>query len=246
MSFASAGGNFTATRCQQCGESLRDGDKFCGACGAVVLIDPIIGPAPVQGVAQPAVEPTPLVPTPDLARAPRAEGTQQMVEGFKQLAAGAKEVWATTAAPAVAKAASSARTTMTSKAGPSAVPANNRVGLSSKILPLTAIAASCFLLIPVDLGPYSVRWFDDAFDGEGWWLLTSFLVVLASAVAALVVQIKWIRVTAAVIGVVAGIFAVFDGFSNGAIFLGLAGLAMLLAAIVTLVPQGLLSRNSGA
>src|SRR5699024_1649861 len=103
---------------------------------------------------------------------------------------------------------------------------------------------SLFLPLASAFG-FSVNYFSDEANGEGFILLFLLLIVIGAAVAAIVLQVMWARVTAGVVGVIAGLLCAVDGFGtmlsvpDGA-SVGIGAVLLSLMSIVILVAAGLI------
>lgn len=190
---------------------------------------------------------------------------QQMSQGAKQLAEGAKGFFTERVAPT---AVGSARTLQNSIGGqvqqarkdsnwqswiPIALPAFALISIIALMLPAMTASASGFGFSVSD----SQSFFGEDMGGMGWWLLIFLLAVLISALVAIAKTTKRARITAGIIGVVVGLITAYVGFAiiaaagsfsgssmwisasasagPGAVILAICSIGLLLAAILTLV-----------
>src|SRR5699024_3294777 len=201
-----------------------------------------------QGPAQHPSQPAP----PQDNEAPRQsfrqeESVQQMSQAAKQFASGAKQLYSDRVAPAARSAASSMRESVErQRQNPSSLDP----GLLAKsiyVLPVAALLAILSLFLPLASAfGMSVNYFSDEAEGEGVILLFLLLILIGAAVAAIVLQVKWARITAGVFGVIAGLICAIDGFGTmssvpdgasvgiGAVLLSLMSIIILVAAGLTL------------
>lgn len=196
----------------------------------------------------------------EIAQEPRRldPTVQQMSEGARQMASGAKEFLTTRVAPAAQQALRSAQTSVSSSGGPGTASGNppglvpwiNRAALG---VPAAAFLAIISLFLPVASGyGLSAGWFSDFvpddLHGEGAALLVFFLLTIGTVIAMLLTKRKWARITAGIIGLIAGIFGAFDGFVNmgvvggssmsvgvGLVFLAIFSTVVLLGSILILL-----------
>ncbi|GAB3748027.1 variant leucine-rich repeat-containing protein [Nocardiopsis nanhaiensis] len=180
------------------------------------------------------------------------QAAQQMATGARQVADGAKTYFTNTVAPA----ARSATRTVSEKSGLSsgsvhwttwfqfALPAVALIGIIALFMPLASVSA---------MGrTETINYFsEDAPSGEGVAMLTLFLLVIGFAVVSLLTAKKWAVITTGVIAILAGLFSMLNGFGTsaaindlgfgsvgaGAILLGIVGTAMLVTAIITMLPK---------
>ncbi|MEU9267308.1 hypothetical protein AB0E04_17910 [Streptomyces sp. NPDC048251] len=61
---------------------------------------------------------------------------------------------------------------------------------------------------------FSVNYFSDEAGGEGGFLLFIMLVTIAASVVAVIRKANWSRITAGVVGIVAGLIGMIDGFGT--------------------------------
>ncbi|MDO4240929.1 MAG: hypothetical protein Q4C71_00120 [Microbacteriaceae bacterium] len=97
---------------------------------------------------------------------------------------------------------------------------------------------SLFIPIISFRGGYNVTFFSN---GEGVFLTVIYAATAAFAIVAYLKKFGWAFITAGVIGLVAAIVSLIDGFGNakfgsaGPIILGIAGILMLVASIATIL-----------
>lgn len=199
---------------------------------------------PQPGGPQPGAQPQPGGQPPQAA--------QQMATGARQMADGAKSYFSNTVAPA----AQNATQTVSEKSGLSsgsvhwttwfqfALPAVALIGIIALFMPLASMSA---------MGrTETINYFsEDAPSGEGVVMLTLFLLVIGFAVVSLLTAKKWAVITTGVIAILAGLLSMLNGFGTsaaindlgfgsvgaGAILLGIVGIAMLVTAIITMLPK---------
>ncbi|MEH0432122.1 hypothetical protein QBB34_38485 [Streptomyces stelliscabiei] len=207
---------------------------------------------PTQGhaTASQAVPPRPQVPPVVTA----ANGAKQVVNGARDFFntkvapavenSGAKEFLSNRVAPA---AQSAARSMQQSTLRPGLAKLR---GLATFILPAAAFLAIISLFMPVASAMgFSVNYFSDEAGGEGGFLLFTMLVAIAASVVAVIRKTNWSRVTAGVVGIVAGLIGMIDGFGTmgsvsgtryasvgaGVMLLALLSVVMLAAAVLILL-----------
>ncbi|MFK0179563.1 hypothetical protein ACIQVR_26755 [Streptomyces xanthochromogenes] len=150
---------------------------------------------------------------------------QQMTTGAKQAVNGARDFFNTKVAPAVEN--SGAKEFLSNHVAPAARSAARSMqqstlrpglaklrGLATFILPAAAFLAIISLFMPVASAMgFSVNYFSDEAGGEGGFLLFTMRVTIAASVVAVTRKAKLSRVTAAgVVGIVAGLIGMIDGF----------------------------------
>ncbi|MFF8917455.1 hypothetical protein ACF08M_30145 [Streptomyces sp. NPDC015032] len=194
-------------------------------------------------------------------RRPCDPSMQQMADGAKQIANGARDFFNAKVSPAAES--SGARDFFNDRVAPAAQSAARSVqqsasrpgmakltGLAPAILAAAAFLAIISLFLPVASAMgFSANYFSDAADGEGGFLLFVMLVAIAASVAAIVNKAKWPRITAGAVGLVAGLLAMVDSFGTvisisntryvsvgaGVVFLALLSVVMLAAAVLVLM-----------
>ena len=81
-------------------------------------------------------------------------------------------------------------------------------------------------------------------------MLTGFILVIVAAVAAVLLRLTWLRITAAVLAILIGVVCAINGFGTmaalgnepmvsvgaGIVLLGLIGVALTAASVVALLP----------
>ena len=198
-------------------------------------------------------------------RAAADPSMQQMTQGARQLADGAKGFFTQRVAPTAVGAARNVQKSIGEQAGqarggagwrawiPAALPAFALLSILALFLPAATASASAYGFSVSD----SQSYFDEDAEGIGWWLLIFLLIVLVFAVIAMVNRAKWARITAGVAGIVTGLFAAFSGFGiiaaandfsgsgmgvsasasagPGAVILAITSVGILVAAVLTLV-----------
>ncbi|MFC8125423.1 hypothetical protein [Streptomyces sp. NPDC057302] len=100
---------------------------------------------------------------------------------------------------------------------------------------------SLFMPVASDMG-FSVNYFSDEAGGEGGFLLFIMLVTIAASVVAVIRKAHWSRITAAVVGIVAGSGAMgsasgtrYASVGAGVVLLALLSVVMLAAAVCILL-----------
>jgi hypothetical protein len=198
-------------------------------------------------------------------RKPTDPSMQQMSQGARQLAEGARGFFTQRVAPTAVGAARTVQSSVGDQVGqarkssswqawvPIALPAFAVIGLIALFFPAATASASGFGFSVSD----SQTFFDEDAGGLGWWLLILQLAVLGFGVTAIANRAKWARITAGTVGVVVGLTAAFSGFGiigaassyggssmgisasaspgPGAVILAIASLGMLAAAVLTLL-----------
>lgn len=182
---------------------------------------------------------------------------QQTSAGAKTLAAGAKGYFNDTFVPATKKAAQTTNQRIgahNAKAGVTpqpmwrfwaqiALPVVAFFGTIALFLPIASVSAFGF--------SQSFSYFhEEAPSGEGAIMLTGFILVILTGVAAIWLRTTWVRITAAVVAILAGLLSGINGFGTmaalgnepmvslgaGIVLLALIGIALIAAAVVTLLP----------
>lgn len=215
-------------------------------------------PGPPQG-GQPYPQPQAGQPQPGQSHtgSQASQGAQQLASGAKQLAGGAKEYFANTVAPAAVNAAQN----VSQRSGQALGGPVHWTIWFRFALPVAALLAIIALFMPIASVSYmgrsmSINYFsEEAPSGEGAIMLVLFLAVIGFAVVSLVTGRKWAIITAGVLGVLAGLIGMINGFGSasaisgqqygsagaGAILLGVMGIGMLATAIITFLPQNRLT-----
>ncbi|MGL3150443.1 hypothetical protein ACSS7Z_08760 [Microbacterium sp. A82] len=194
-------------------------------------------------------------------RKPRDPSAEQIAAGAKQMAAGAKDFFTTHVAPAAQEAARSVQSAVQEQRS---APQNGPKGWMSWApfaLPVAAFLAMIALFLPIASGfGLSFNYFSEYAGGEGAILLVLMLLVIAASVTAIILRVKWARITAAVLGMIAGIVGAVDGFGTmisvssisgasvgaGAVLLAIFSIVILVAAIVCVLPQNATSAAPAA
>ncbi|MGW0920707.1 DUF4064 domain-containing protein [Streptomyces sp. NPDC002755] len=151
---------------------------------------------------------------------------QQMADGAKQVVNGARDFFNTKVAPAVEN--SGAKEFLSNRVAPAVQSAARSMqqstsrsglaklrGLATFILSAAAFLAiiSPFMQVASAMG-FSVNDFSDEAGGEGGFLLFVMLVTIAVSVVAVIRKANWSRITAGVVGIVAGLIGMIDGFGT--------------------------------
>jgi hypothetical protein len=154
-------------------------------------------------------------------RKPTDPSMQQMSQGARQLAEGARGFFTQRVAPTAVGAARTVQSSVGDQVGqarkssswqawvPIALPAFAVIGLIALFFPAATASASGF--------GFSVLGLTDLLRRRrravlGWWLLILHLAVLGFGVTAIANRAKWARITAGTAGVVVGLIAAFSGF----------------------------------
>lgn len=198
-------------------------------------------------------------------RKPMDPSMQQMSQGAKQVAEGARDFFTQRVAPTAAGAARSVQSSVGEQVGqartssswqawvPIALPVFALLGIIALFFPAVTASVSS----PFFSGSESRTYFSEDAGGLGWWLLIFLLIVIGLAVTAMVNQKKWARTTAGVVGIITALFAAFSSFGlmaaadeysgsamgfsasasvgPGAVFLAIISICMLAAAVLSLV-----------
>lgn len=191
----------------------------------------------------------------EVPRRSQDPSVQPMSAGAKQLAAGAKAYFSSTVAPAAAGAARSIQSAVNERAGKPPAGANWNTWVPF-IVPVAAFIAIISLFLPigsVSVFGYSIsiNFFSEEAGGEGVMLLILMLAAIAFAVVSILIRKKWARITAGIVGILVGLFGMIDGFAtmanmssvhgasvgSGVVLLAIASTVLLVAAILTLLPQ---------
>lgn len=181
-----------------------------------------------------------------------SQGAQQIASGAKQLAGGAKDYFNKTVAPAAVSAAQN----VSERSGQAPGSPVHWTIWFRFALPVITLIAIISLFMPIVSASYrgysmSVNYFSEEAGGEGAILLVLFLTIIGFSVASLVTGKKWAIITTGVLGVLAGLIAMINGFGSasaassqtygsagaGAILLGITGIGMMATAIITFLPQ---------
>lgn len=182
---------------------------------------------------------------------------QQIGEGAKQFAAGAKDFITNKMAPAASEAARNVQHSV----GQSVSSAQGSGGWRAwlpLVLPGSAVVGAIALLFPAGgtkaLGlSITASFFGKGSGGTGWWMLILMLAVLGLSIAYLVNKQNWARLASRIGGIVVGAIGLFlaigimvsindSMYSSvvsvgfGTILLLIASLVMLASAILALIP----------
>ncbi|NDK32418.1 variant leucine-rich repeat-containing protein [Nesterenkonia haasae] len=123
-------------------------------------------------------------------------------------------------------------------------------------LPALAFFAILALFLPI--ATVSMFGYSESFNylhaeapsGEGALMMILFILVIAAGVSAVLLRVTWARITAAVLGILAGLLGSVNGFGTisalgrepmvslgvGIVLLALTSVAMIVAAVITLLP----------
>lgn len=220
--------------------------------------------APTIPAAPPAPPAPPAAPTAAPAAAPTAAPTtaphtpdpslQQMSDGAKQLAAGAKDFFNTKVAPAAASASRNIQNTVQEQTAqnptfakivgwtPYAVPAIALLGIIFLFLPAASLSGMGFSM--------SVNFFGSGYTdgaGDGVFVLILFLATIGFAIASIVTGKRWATITAGGVGILSGLVAALAAFGvmiqatgfgvsvgAGAVLLVIAAFALIAASALLL------------
>lgn len=182
----------------------------------------------------------------------RDPSVQQMTDGARQIATGVKNFYDARVAPAAKSAAG------TAAAGTAAAWSATDQGAASNalapwvrrgpfILAGTAFVGILALFLPIgSVVGMSVNFFSEGVRGEGIALLFLMLLIIAASAAVLVTRMKWARIAAGVLGLIGGLFGIFDGFGNMISLSGARGVSigfglvlLALVGVVLLAASGL-------
>ncbi|MFI8089158.1 hypothetical protein ACIF9R_12685 [Streptomyces sp. NPDC086080] len=145
-------------------------------------------------------------------RRPRDPSMQQVADGAKQVANGARGFFNTKVVSAVEN--SGAKEFLSNRVAPAAQ-STSRPGLAILFLPVAVFLAIISLFMPVASAMgFSVNYFSDEAGGESGFLLFIMLVAIAASVVAVIRKTNWFRITAGVAGIVAGLIGMIDGFGT--------------------------------
>lgn len=189
----------------------------------------------------------------------RDPSVQQMADGAKQIFSGAKNLYDAKVAPGAKeffseKVAPAAKNAATSARRMSGESSNARTGTlhvwtrrAPIILPAAAFLGIIALFLPIGSAfGMSINFFSNEVGGEGVLLLILMLLVIAGALAAIVTRTKWAKITAGVLGLIGGLFGIFDGFGNminlsgeRGISIGFGLVLLAIVGVVLLIASGL-------
>ncbi|MDT0453736.1 hypothetical protein [Streptomyces hesseae] len=195
-------------------------------------------------------------------RWPRDPSMQKMADGAKQIVNGSRGFFNTKVASAVEnsgakkflsnRVASAAQGAARSMRQSTSRPELAKLsGLATFTLPAAAFLAIISLFMPVASAVgFSVNYFSDETGGEGGFLLFIMLVAIAASAVAVIRKANWSRITAGVVGIVASLIGMIDGFGTmgfvsgtryasvgaGVVLLALLSVVILAAAVLILLP----------
>lgn len=172
---------------------------------------------------------------------------QQIKDGAKQFASGMKDFYDHKVAPAANEAFEVAKNSVRETQGKSS---GGKIFAYGPII-LTGAGAlgliSLFLPIAHMFG-LSINYFSELVGNEGVFLLIFMLAVISLGIATIVTSSRGVRIAAGVVGLIGGLFGLIDGVGSisslsdtgasigiGLIFLTIAGIAMIVGAVFTLM-----------
>lgn len=183
----------------------------------------------------------------------RDPSMQQMADGVKQFATGARGLYNARVAPAVER--SGAKDFYQQRVAPAAKSAGERIqqavdeastgadrpvgqlsiwmARAPMLVPAAALGAAISLFLPsASKHGESVNFFGDGAGGEGGFALAVMLAVIAAAVAMAVTRKKRAVVTTGALSGVAGLLAAIDGFGNMAGFASQSGASVGIGSVL--------------
>lgn len=181
----------------------------------------------------------------------RDQSMQQMAQGARQVASGAKDFFNSRVAPAAQGAARSMQQAVNEQRSAPQGGIQTWAGWAQFVLPVAAFLALISLFMPIaSLFGYSVNFFSDELGGEGAFLLLFLLLTIGASIALIILKAKWARITTGIIGIVTSLICMIDGFGNmasiggtsgvsvgaGLVFLSLFSVVMLVASVLILLP----------
>lgn len=179
----------------------------------------------------------------------RDPSVQQITDGAKQLASGAKDFFSNRIVPGAKQfyadqVASNGRGVAYPGRPGGGVPSQQpptQFDVWISRAPIIASIAAFFLIISLFLpaasyGRQSINYIS-ADGGEGGFLLVAYLLTIGASVTALFVHRKWSRITGGTIGAVVGLISAMDAFSSMSSIYGGAsvGVGLILMAILSIV-----------
>lgn len=170
---------------------------------------------------------------------------RQMKEGAKQFASGMKDFYDQNVAPAANDAFTTAKNTMRETQSENAT--NPHVAYGPVIIAGAGALGVISLFLPIaHIFGFSINFFSDYVGSEGVFLLILMLANTALGVITVIQKKRGLLIAAGIVGVIGGLFSISDGFGSmvslsvmgasvgvGLILLGLAGVAMIVGAVLT-------------
>lgn len=167
-------------------------------------------------------------------RPPRDPSIQQMADGARQVAAGARNLYKAKVAPAAQTAGHSAKAALDEQHQDPKSSLQLWITRAPLILPAAAFLSIIALFLPIaSIRRVSVNFFSRQLEeSDGGIILFLMLVAIGSSIAALVVKAKWARITAGVSGVAAGLVGMINGFGNMASISSLSGASIGIGLVI--------------
>ena len=178
------------------------------------------------------------------------QSIRQMSDGAKQIAHGAKELFADHVAPTTRSAARSVKQALAEQKRGQKPGVQGWMSWAPFALPVSGFLGIFSLFLPMATGyGRSLNFFSRSETrGEGFFLIVVFLLVIASSIYLLVSNTKRSRIIAGSIGGIGGLVGCIDGFGNmaiisdgygsvgaGAVLLSLLSSIILVASILVLL-----------
>ncbi|MEB4613238.1 hypothetical protein OOT08_01145, partial [Leucobacter sp. M11] len=185
-------------------------------------------------------------------RKPVDPTVQQMTAGAKQFATGAKDFFVGQVAPTAAGAVRNVQHAVSEQTAAQRTGTATWMSWAPFAILATGLLMILSLLLPVaNIGGHTINYFAGEVAQEGVLLLIGLLVVIAAGVLAIVLRKRWATITAAVLAIIMGILGIVDGFGTaanlnglgssyvsagvGVFLLGFFGLALIAAAVLSLL-----------
>ncbi|MBS6102036.1 MAG: hypothetical protein KH751_05425 [Actinomyces sp.] len=172
---------------------------------------------------------------------------QQIKDGAKQFASGMKGFYDHKVAPAANEAFEVAKNSVRETQGKSSE--GQIFAYGPIILTGAGVLGLISLFLPIaHIFGFSINYFSELVGNEGVFLLILMLAVISLGIATIMSASRGVRIAAGVVGLIGGLFGVIDGIGSisglsdtgasigiGLIFLTLAGIAMIVGAVFTLM-----------
>ncbi|WP_247040224.1 hypothetical protein [Arthrobacter rhizosphaerae] len=167
-------------------------------------------------------------------RRPRDPSIQQMADGARQVAAGARNLYEAKVAPAAQSAAHSAKAAFDEQRQDPKSSLQLWITRVPLILPAAAFLSIISLFLPIaSIRRVSVNFFSRQLEqSDGGIILFLMLVVIGSSIATLVMKAKWARITTGASGVAAGLVGMINGFGNMASISSLSGASIGIGLVI--------------